>query len=954
MSSYTIGGSMNMSRVTRLALLAVLLLSVGTLNAQEKPKTPAKSYSLGSAIPLNPDVRTGVLPNGLTYFILKNAKPEQRAELRLAVNAGSVLETDEQQGLAHFCEHMAFNGTKHFKKDELVKYLESIGTRFGNDLNAYTGFDETVYMLQIPTDKPGLLEQGMQVIEDWAHNVSFDDAEIDKERGVIIEEMRSRKGASMRIVEKQYPVMFHNSKYAQRLPIGKEDILKSFKYETLKNFYKSWYRPDNMAVIAVGTFDVDRMEAMIKEHFGRIAKPEAPLARPVIEVPDHAEVLYSIVSDPEAPGTMLEVMSKREPRRDKKVVDYRKTMIVNAWAAMFNARLDELRQKANPPFTYGYGYNGTLARAKDAMHLAAQVENTGVERGLEALLTEALRAQKHGFAESELERAKTNTLRRYEEMFNERDKTKSNLYADELVRHFLNEETAPGIAIEYDLQKKYLPSVKVGEVNEYAASLTLDKNQVVTVSIPEKAGLRVPERKDLEAVFTATKGKTVEPYVDEVSNAPLVDVPASNVTIAKTRELKDLGVTEWTLSNGIRVVIKPTDFKNDEIQFSAYSPGGLSLIPDSVYVSGTQAADIVNESGLGELDAVQLTKRLTGKIANVSPTISELQEGFYGQAAPKDLEVMFQMLYMYFMQPRKDTTAYQSMMTRQKTMYDGMSAYPEYVFIDSVTSLLSQRHLRGRMMSTKVLEEARLESAFRLYKERFSDAGDYTMFFVGNITPEALKPLALKYLGALPVTQRKETWRDVGPRMPEGALEKTVYKGMEKKCMVVQLFNGPFEWTVQNRYDLSALKELMMIKLREEIREEKGGTYGVGVDASPKKQPRSEYVISVNFGCNPERVEELLNTANSVLKKIIAEGASDEDLKKIQEIQRREREKAVKENSFWLQRLQQSYSMGDDPAQIVTYNTFVDGLTSKAIQQAAAKYFTFDKAKKFVLLPEKK
>ncbi|MBI5646505.1 MAG: insulinase family protein [Ignavibacteriae bacterium] len=945
---------MHLARMFVCAILLLLAAASSLTHAQEPSKPVVKSLSLGSAIPLNPALRTGTLPNGLRYFILKNGKPENRAELRLAVNAGAVQETDEQRGLAHFCEHMAFNGTKRFKKDELIRYLESIGTRFGNDLNAYTSFDETVYMLQIPTDKPGLLDKGLDVLEDWAHNVSFEDAEIDKERGVILEELRLGKGAGKRIMDKQFPVMFHNSKYADRLPIGKEEILKSFTYETLKSYYARWYRPDNMAVIAVGTFDVDEMQRKITERFGAIPKPSTPLDRAVVPVPDHAEVLYSIVTDPEAPGTEVTVMSKRPPRVERKVMDLRTSMIISLYTTMFNARLDELRQKGDPPFLYGYGYTGRFARAKDALYLAAQVQNDGVETGFQTLLTEALRAQKHGFPASELERAKTSLLRRYEESYKERDKTPSERYASELVRHVLTEEPVPGIELEYELHKKYLPGITASEVNTYAASLRFDQNQVVTVSMPEKKDLRVPSRDDLEKVFAAVQKSTIDPYIDEVSNAPLVEVPASSTTITETSEVKEVGLTVWKLSNGVRVVIKPTDFKNDEILFAAYSPGGLSLVHDSVYMSGSQAADIVNESGLGDLDAVQLTKRLTGKIANVSPSLSELEEGFRGNAAPQDLEIMMQMLYMYFMSPRKDTTAFRSMMTRMKTMYESMMAYPEYTFVDSVTALITKGHLRGRMMNPKRLEEVKLESAFRQYQERFADASDFTMFFVGNITPEALKPLALKYIGALPVTHRVENWKDVGPRMPEEKLEKTVYKGLEKKCMVVMMFNGPFEWTYQNRYDLVSLQELLNIKLREEIREEKGGTYGVGVNARPMKTPRSEYVITIQFGCDPDRAEELMNTVYSVMKKVIDGGASAEDVQKIQEIQRREREKALKENSFWLERLKQDFWLGEDPAQVLKYETFVSGLSSKALQDAAAKYFTFDRMKKFVLMPEKK
>ena len=946
---------MNMNTRLRAATtLLVLAFLVHPSFAQDAPKPAAKSFSLGNPVPLDPNVRTGKLENGMVYYILKNGKPEKRAELRLAVNAGSVLESDDQQGLAHFCEHMAFNGTKNFKKDQLVKYLESIGTRFGAGLNAYTSFDETVYMLQIPTDKAGLLEKGIQVIEDWAHNISFEDKEIDKERGVIIEEMRSRKGASQRIIEKQYPVLFHNAKYADRMPIGKENILKSFKYETLKNFYTSWYRPDNMAVVAVGDFDLNNVEALIKEHFGRIQNPASPLARPVIPVPDHAETLFSIVTDPEATGTNVGIVYKHDPKLHKKIVDYRRMIIQDLYEEMFNGRLQELVQQGNPPFLGGYASYGSFARAKDAFRLGVQVENNGVERGLEAILTEALRAQKHGFTETELERAKTDMLQSYEERYKERDKTNSGNLVMRFVRHFLTEDPAPGIEIEYELHKKYVPSVKVSEVNEYASSLTLERNQVVTVSLPEKAGVRVPTEKELSAVFAVVRNKAVEPYVDNVANKPLVEVPESQATIIDTKEAKDLGLTLWTLSNGIRVVVKPTDFKNDEVLFGAYSPGGLSLISPSDYVSGTVAASVVDQSGIGDFDATQLRKALTGKTVNVTPTLSDLQEGFSGNAAPKDVETMFQLIYMYFSKTRKDTVAYQSFMKRIRSMLENMGARPESVFSDTVAVTMASYHPLRKPMNLKRLEEVDLDVAYKVYLDRFADASGFTFVFVGNVTPEKLRPLVVRYLGALPSIKRGETWKDMGVRVPEGRVEKTVRKGIDKKGLVLMTFTGPLDWNVKNRYILTSLGELMKIKLREEVREEKGGTYGVGVGATGSRYPRAEYRITINFGCNPDRVDELVSTANDVLKKIIANGASAADIGKIQEIQRREREKSLKENGFWLGRILQSYSNNDDPGEMLQYDGLVDGLSSEALKEAAAKYITLDRVKKFVLMPEAK
>ncbi len=935
-----------------IAAVILLLFSV-SCSAQEKAK-PAQSWSLGTLLPVNPNVKIGKLDNGITYYIMKNAKPEKRAELRLAVNAGSILEADDQQGLAHFCEHMAFNGTTHFKKDQLVKYLESIGTRFGNDLNAGTSFDETVYMLQIPTDKEEILNQGFQVLEDWAHNVTFDDDEIDKERGVILEEMRLGTGAGQRIRDKQFPVIFKGSKYAERLPIGKEDILKHFKHETLKKFYHDWYRPELMAVVAVGDFDPAAIEKKIVEHFSRVPKPDHPVARPATPVPGNAQTLYTIATDPEATGASIRILVKHDPLKEKKVVDYRRTMIENLATTMLNERLDELRQQSNPPFIGAYSYYGNYVRAKDMYTIGAQVENNGVARGLETILTEGYRVRKHGFTETELERAKTNLLRRWEEMYNERDKTNSDNFAEEDVRNFLEEEPIPGIEAEYSLHKKYTPSVTLAEVNKLAAEWFTDENMVVALSMPEKKGVAVPTEKDLADVFAAVKKKTIEPYVDKVSDKPLVVVPPNGATIAGEKKDADLGTTEWSLSNGIRVVLKPTDFKNDEILFGAISPGGNSLTDAKNYLSGSMAAGIIDESGLGDFDAIQLRKALTGKVVNVSPFISDQQEGLSGSAAPKDLETMFQLIYMYFRETRKDTTAFNSNMSRMKAMLENYGAMPEAVFSDTVRTTLAQYHPLRKPLTVKRLEEVDLDALYKVYRDRFSDASDFTFLFVGSFDPEKIKPMVLQYLGALPAIHRKEKGKDLGDRMPDYKLEKVVKKGIAQKSMVLLFMNGPFEWTLENRYDLSSLAEILKIKLREEIREEKGGTYGVGANASANRYPRSEYRVVIQFGCNPERVDELVKTTFDVLKKIVETGASEEDVKKVQEIQRREREKNLKENEFWLGRLQSALSNEDDPREILRYNQLVDGLTAETIRKTAAKYLTLDNYQKFVLLPEEK
>ncbi len=943
---------MKLFRITSIVAVLMMLAFQSTF-AQEK-ESPAASLGLGADLPLNPAVKIGTLGNGMKYYIMKNSRPENRAALRLAINAGSILESDPEQGLAHFVEHMCFNGTKNFPKNKLVEYLEGIGMRFGADLNAYTSFDETVYMLELPMDDEAILTQGMQILIDWASAVSFDHEEIDKERGVIIEEWRSRKGASSRIRDIQFPVLLHGSKYADRLPIGKPEILKSFEYETLKGFYKKWYRPDLMAIIAVGDFDVAKMEKKIDEMFGSIPKRSDVVNRPAEVVPDHNEMLCTIATDPEASSTSIALYYKHEPKIDRKVKDYRASMADQLYSRMLNDRYSELLQQANPPFVSASAGKGGFVRAREVFVLSASPREGEVERGFEAVLKEAYRVKKHGFTASELERAKTNVLRRMEQQYNERDKTQSASHASEFVRNFLVGEPMPGIEMEYELYKKYLPTVTLREVNKLTDEYLTDANRVIALSMPEKAGVTPPKEEDLKAVIARVEKMELEAYVDEVANKPLVEVPESKVKVATEKKYADLDVTEWTLSNGIRVLFKKTDFKADEVQFGATSPGGASLIADTDLPSAMLASNIVAMGGVGEFSQIQLRKTLAGKVANVSPNIGSESEGFSGSFAPKDMETAFQLLYLYFHQPRKDTTSFTSFKTRMMSMFENFGNQPERVFSDTLSVTLANYHPRQQTVSPAWLESVDLEKAFDIYTDRFRDASDFTFVFVGNINPDELRPMVEKYIGQLPVINRKETWKNHHIKAPEGKVEKVVRKGVDDKTMIGFVMSGDFDWTYENRYAFSALREYLNIKLREGIREEKGGSYGIGVNANVDKYPEPEYAIMINFGTDPDRVDEMLTTMRDVLKDVSTNPASEENLGKIKEIQRREREKGMKENGFWMGQIMRAVSQDEPPNQFLQYEKMIDGLNAEQILTAARKYINLDRYVQVVLLPELK
>ena len=765
--------------IRRFPLSAAVIATIASgaavpLRAQQPAAAPTLAMPrLTDTLPLDPKVRVGMLPNGLRYYIRRNAKPEKRADLRLVVNAGSILETDQQLGLAHFIEHTAFNGTTHFAKNDLIKYLESIGVRFGADLNAYTGFDETVYILPIPTDTARIVDKAFQILEDWAHGQVFDSSEVVNERGVVREEWRGRKGASDRMLQQWLPIAFKGSRYATRLPIGTEQSIMSATPSRLRAFYKKWYRPDLMAVIAVGDFDPAAIERLIKQHFGGI--PRAPNAAPrtLATVPPNRDPLVAIATDKEATSSSVEVTFKLPHESTRTVADYRRGLVEQLYLGMLNSRLEEISQKANAPFLGAGASKGSFfARTTDAFTLGAGVKDGGIERGLEALLVEARRVDDYGFLQSELDRAKQNMLRAYERAYTERDKTQSAAFVQEYIDNYLEGEASPGIQYEYPLAQQLLPSITLAEVNKLASNWITDDNRVVIAESPIKAGVPIPAKQDLLAVFGRAAHDSVSAYTENVSSDALVDsLPAAGKVVSTTTN-PTVGVTEWRLSNGVRVLVKPTDFKADEVLMTAFSEGGTSLAPDSLYMSAWLAPQIVYASGAGRFDLVDLGKRLSGKVASVTPSIGETSEGLSGRASPKDLETLLQLTYLDFTAPRLDTAAYQAMKNQISAFLANRGSSPGQVFQDTVQVTMTRHAFRARPLTAATFAEVNPERALAFYKNRFADASDFTFVFVGNLDLQTFKPLVERYLGALPSINRKETWRDVSAKAPDGIVEK--------------------------------------------------------------------------------------------------------------------------------------------------------------------------------------
>ena len=923
-----------------------------TIQAQA---TQAQSAALTQAMPVDPQITMGKFANGLTYYIRANKKPEKRAELRLVIKAGSVLEDDDQQGLAHFVEHMAFNGTQHFPKNDIISFIESLGMRFGADLNAYTSFDETVYTLQVPTDKPETMDRALLVLEDWAHNVSFEPSEIERERGVIMEEWRLRRGAGARLQDKLFPILLQGSRYADRVPIGKPEIIQNGKPERLKKFYTDWYRPDLMAVVAVGDFDKAAIEKLVTAHFASIPAATSPRPRTTYDIPDHTSTVYAITSDKEVTATTVEVDTVLPAPAQGSIGVYRQKTVDRLFSAMLSARFSEMAQKPDAPFLGAFaGRGGFVAHNKDQASLSALVKEDGIERGLDALLTELERVRRFGFTATELDRQKQNILRGYERMITEKDNRESDSRADEYIRNFLENETLPSADDEYALHRRFVPEITLDEINKLAKEWFPDRNRLVIVTAPQKNGLTLPNESKLAAVIKAASTKELKAYVDTVATAALLDAPPTPGKIVKTTTKDALGITEWELSNGVKVVLKPTTFKADEIVFRATSPGGTSLASDKDYIPATTATQVIAAGGLGKFSATDLRKVLTGKVAAANPFIGELEEGLNGGSSLKDIETMFQLIYLRFTQPRADATAFSVQTTQLKTVLANQTAVPEFAFAEALTAARYQNHPRRRLMTPATIDEWNLDKSLAFYKDRFADASDFTFVFVGSFDLPTIKPLVEKYLGSLPSIRRKETWKDVGVRPTTGIVEKRVEKGIEPKSEAAIIFSGPFEYDQMHRLALRAMAEILEGKLLLAIREELGGTYTISASPNYQKFPNPEYSISIQFSCDPQRTDDLIKRVFQEIEKFKTNGPTETQVTDEKEALLREFETNSKQNGYLLGQLTLRYQYGEDPSTIFDLPEVYKKLTAAMIQDAAKTYLNPKAYVKVTLFPEKK
>ena len=913
----------------------------------------AQEINLSDKLPMDPAVRVGKLPNGLTYYIRKNAEPKNRAELRLVIKAGSILETEEQRGLAHFMEHMNFNGTRNFPKNELVNFLEKSGIKFGADLNAYTSFDETVYMLPVPTDSLGKFEKYLSVLADWSGNATLDPEEIDKERGVVLEEARLRKGASQRINEVLYPVLFRNSRYAERLPIGLESVIQHAPYAEFRKFKDTWYRPNLQAIVAVGDFEPAEVEKMISKLFGGFKNPQNEQARPNYTVSLSGGTDAVVITDKEQPYSLVQLFYLQPERKEVSAKDRRDAIIRSLFNTMISRRLSELQQQADPPFQFGMsGYSSFLA-GLDALNAIAVAKGNEVEKALIAVLDENQRAARFGFTGGELERAKLSYKTGVEKQFAERDKTGSATFVNELVQCFLDNVVMTDIAYDKAFVDKYLEGISLEEVNAFVKQVITPENRVLALVGPESAKDVLPTAERLKELLDNT-GSAIAAYVDEAVAEQLVDkIPAAG-KIRSEKLVPEVGVTELVFENGIKVHLKPTDFKNDEILFRGTRWGGTSLYPDQDADQASYASFVASNSGNGNLTRPQLTKFMSGKVAAANVSIGGISETVSGMSTGKDLETALQMVYNKFTNNHLDPEAVAGALGNQRDYLANLEAtpIPEKVFSDTLQALLGNGHLRARPMTAARLAAVNPERSMEIFKERMADASGFEFTFVGSFEVEKIKPLLATYLGSLPVSGKTPQYRDLGIYPPEGELARTVKKGTEDKANVVLVFSGKYEPAENDELLLEAVGEILQIKLTEKLREEEGGVYSPYASMRVNRFPSPRFQLVVGFGCAPANVEKLTALTRAEIEKLREHGAEKDDIEKYVNNEKLKFQTNLKNNNFWLSSLADKYMKGEDITTIHNREKNLEKITGQSTGAVMQKYITGENFIRAVLLPE--
>lgn len=942
----------------RRAVLAALFSASSLALAATAAVAPpaAAAFKLSDAIPVGPQVILGKLPNGLTYYIQKNVRPEKRLELRLVVKAGSMQEDDDQQGLAHFLEHMAFNGSTHFKRNELVSYLQSVGVKFGADLNASTSFNETIYILPLPTDKPEVVAQGFQVLEDWAHGLSLNDADIDSERGIVLEELRIGKGVDDRVNKVLLPKLFNGSQYARRLPIGQEAVLKNFKYEAIRRFYRDWYRPDLMAVVVVGDIEPARARALIEQHFGGLKNP--PHARPhqYAKIPARTRPEEVVYTDKEIANNSVFIRYPVMPAPEGRTVgDYRNKLLENMVTTLLNMRLYELSQQAKPPYLQaGAGMNG-IVHGYRSFSAGALLGKDGVQPAIQALLQESQRARQFGFSEAELERAKKGMLRNYERMYNEREKSDSANYAAELIRNFLEQETIPGIEAEYRYAQALIPEMTLAELNAAARTQLPDGGSKLMVYTGSAgAGSTAPQAGEMLALASAAEQRGVVAQQEKTVARLLMAQPPKAGSIVSASRDEVLGLTRLVLSNGVKVVLKPTDFNNDQVILTGLRFGGWSLFDDADLFSARYASSIVNQMGVQDFAPADIVKVLAGKSAGAAASLAGVNETVSGASGRADIESMLQLVHLNMTAPRSDSAIFQSFVERQRELARNNLARPEAVLDDAMTAALYPQQPRvPRAPKPADFDQLKLDKVLDLYRSRLSSARDFTFFMTGSFEVEQVKPLLATYLASLPVDELATAFRDDGVRPVRGVVKRAVYAGSEPKSTVTLTFTGEAQFSPRERMRLQGLIEVINIKLIEVLREKMGVMYSGGLRGNMERLPYPHYTVTATLPCAPENVDKVLAAVFAEIANIAEHGAEPADLQKVKAAWLKNYRKNLRENGYWQSVLMNAYFNQSDPADVLSYPQRVEALTAEELKDSARTYLNPENYVQVVLYPQK-
>ena len=893
-------------------------------------------------LPVDKNVRIGQLDNGLTYYIRHNKLPENRAEFYIAQKVGSILEEPQQRGLAHFLEHMAFNGTKNFPGDDkglgVIPWCETVGIKFGTNFNAYTSIDETVYNISnAPIDRTGVLDSCLLILHDWSNYILLKDDEIDKERGVIREEWRSRNSGMLRVYTDLLPTIYQGDKYADCMPIGSIDVINNFPYKDIRDYYHKWYRPDLQGIVIVGDIDVDTVEAKLKAVFADVQKPVNPAERTYYPVTDNKEPIVAIGTDKEVDDPSIEIYFKQDatPDSEKNNVGYLASQYMTSMiSSMLNARLSELVQSANPPFTRASSYYSDffVAKTKEAFALSASSKADGIETALKTLLQETERARRFGFTESEYARARANYLQSLESAYNEREKTKHGSYVREYVQNFLNGEPIPGIEAEYAMMNQLAPNIPLQAMNMVMQQLVPDSNQVVIIAGPAKEGLKYPTKEEVINLLKGMKDLDLQAYVDKVSDEPLMKEAPKGGKIISEKEGDIYGSTKLVLSNGVTVYVKKTDFKADEIRMKGTSLGGKSIFPDKDALNFAVMDNVIAVGGLGNFSQVDLTKVLAGKKVSVNAGLGATTENVFGTCSPKDFETMMQLTYLTFTAPRKDAEAFESFKNRMKAQLESAQANPLSSINDSLQKAMYNNHPRVVMMKPEMVDQIDYDRILEMYNDRFKDASDFTFYFVGNIDLETAKPLIAEYLGALPAINRKETFKDTKMSIRKGVYKNEYAKEQQTPtATIVFLYSGKAPYTLKNDILLSFATQVLDMVYTEEVREKEGGTYGVNCFGDLQKYPKEQLLLQIVFQTDPAKKDKLAGIVVDELKKLAAEGPSDVHLQKVKEYMLKKYADNQKENGYWMNNLNDYFYYGMDMTE--GYTDIVNSITAKDIQK---------------------